>query len=663
MKSAKLSVCIAASLAITALSGCKKQEVPATETVATASAPESEIVTTPEYPERAYFGDTHVHTGWSADAGLDGAVTGPEDAFRLGRGEEVTSNTGQKVKLNRPLDWMVVTDHSDGMGTINEIRAGNPEMIADTFLNRMYKAMNGTDEEESSAAMLELISLQANGKLPKQIMDPKWMLSAWLKTIETADKYNEPDKFTAFIGYEWTVNSNGGDNLHRNLVFRDNAERAKQVLPLTTFKSEDPETLWNWMSTYEQKTGGKVLAIPHNGNLSNGRMFEETNFDGTPMTASYAESRQRWERLFELVQFKGQSESHPSLSPADEFAKWELWDTGNLNGVVKKPGMHRTEYWREALKSGMRLQAKLGVNPFKYGADAGTDTHTGLTTGEENNFWGKYKSLEPRKGRWAPIISGGPGPGGHKGWEQTAAGYTGVWATSNTREALWDAMMRRETFATTGPRMSVRFFGGWDFTDSDAGAGLVKAGYTKGVPMGADLAEKSGGVPSFLIAAMKDPQGANLDRVQVIKGWLGADGKTYEKVYDVKWSGDRKLGADGKLPAVGSTVNLGTASYSNSIGAPELITRWQDPEFDATLKASYYVRVLEIPTPRWTAYDQIRFNEKMSSDAPMSHQERAFSSPIWYDPAGSNTGKTVAIVGTKVARAAPLKGPVIVDVE
>ena len=614
------------------------------------------------FPERAYFGDTHVHTGWSADAGLDGAVTGPEDAFRLASGEQIKSNTGQDVRLKRPLDWMVITDHSDGMGTINEIGAGNPEMISDPFLKRMFEAMKGTDQAARSAATLELISLQGQGKLPKQVMDPKWMLSAWTKTADIADKYNQPGKFSALIGYEWTTNAGGGDNLHRNIVFRDGADKAKQVLPFTTFQSEDVEKLWAWMAAYEQKTGGKLLAIPHNGNMSNGRMFEETRFDGTPMTTAYAQGRQRWERLFELTQIKGQSESHPTLSPTDEFAKWDMWDTGNLDGVGKKPGMIRTEYWREALKSGMRIEAVLGTNPFKYGAESGTDTHTGLPTAEEDNFWGKFKALEPHKGRWQPAFIGAGKPGEHRGWEQSAAGYTGVWATANTRVAIWDAMQRRETFSTTGPRMTVRLFAGWDFTDADAGVGLVKAGYTRGVPMGGDLAAKAGGSPSFLVAAMKDPEGANLDRVQVIKGWLAADGSTHEKVYDVKWAGDRKPGTDGKLPAVGNTVNVATATYSNTIGASMFATRWQDPDFDPKAKAFYYVRVLEIPTPRWTAYDQVRFKEKMPAYVPMVHQERAFSSPIWYDPAGSNV-VTARVISSAWGKSAGKPKQIIIDAE
>ncbi|WP_395771810.1 DUF3604 domain-containing protein [Arenimonas sp.] len=634
MKTKQISIMISLALSLMVIAACKPKapaaEIPASSDAATTQAP-----VTPEtgYPERAYFGDTHVHTGWSFDAGLDGAVTSPEDAFRLASGAEVTSNSGQMVKLQRPLDWMVITDHSDGMGTINEVQSGNPEMIADPFLNTLYEAMKGNDPKARGAAVLEVINRQSNGNLPKQVMDPKWMVSAWQKTAATADKYNKPGTFTAMIGYEWTSNAGGGDNLHRNVIYRDDASFAKQMIPFTTFQSEDAEKLWDWMAAYEQKTGGKVLAIPHNGNLSNGRMFEETRFDGSPMTAEYAQNRQRWERLFELTQIKGQSESHPSLSPGDEFASWDMWDTGNLNGVVKKPGMIRTEYYREALKSGLRLEAKLGANPFKYGAQSGTDTHTGLATAEENNFWGKFKNLEPRAGRWQPVVTGGPGPGGHRGWEQSAAGYTGVWATSNTRAAIWDAMMRRETFSTTGPRMTVRFFGGYDFADSDAAGDVAKAGYSKGVPMGGDLkAAPAGKKAGFLIAAMKDPDGANLDRVQVIKGWLGADGKTHEKIYEVVWAGERKPDAAGKLPPVGNTVDMAKASYANSIGAAQLIAHWADPDFDPALKAVYYARVLEIPTPRWTAYDQMRFKDKMPDNIPTSLQERAFTSPIWYSP-------------------------------
>jgi hypothetical protein len=632
MKLNALSVRLVLIIGSMTLAACGKQEAPPPAATVAAPAPQAKSAPEPTYPTRAYFGDTHVHSGWSADAGLDGATLSPEDAFRFARGEEVKSNTGQMAKLKRALDWIVITDHSDGMGTINEIRDGNPKMIADPVLKRMYEAMRSGDEEKSRAALLEIINLQSTGKLPKQVMDPMWMVSAWDKTVRIADKYDEPGKFSALIGYEWTPNPGGGDNLHRNVIYRDGADKAGQELPLTTFQTEDPEKLWEWMEKYEAKTGGKLLAIPHNGNLSNGRMFEEKTFTGAPLTKGYADARQKWEPLFELTQIKGQSESHPSLSPTDEFAGWDLWDRGNLNGVAKKPAMLRTEYWREALKSGLRLEATLGTNPFKYGANAATDTHTGLATADDDNFWGKFAGSEPSPTRWKPVMIGGGRPGVIYSWEQAAAGYVGVWATANTRAALWDAMKRKETFATTGPRMTVRFFGGFGFGAGDT-ADLVKAGYGKGVPMGGDLkSSPDGKAPTFLIAAMKDPEGANLDRVQVIKGWLGADGKTQEKIYDVKWAGDRKPDASGKLPPVGNTVDLATATYANSIGAAELATSWSDPDFDPKLKAVYYVRVLEIPTPRWTAYDAVRYKITMPKKVTMIQQERALTSPIWYTP-------------------------------
>lgn len=616
-----------AGVSLLALAACGQGQL-AGEAGPSAQAGAAQVVET-AYPTRAYFGDTHVHTGWSMDAGTDGAILSPEDAYRFARGEAVKSNSGQTAKLQRPLDWYLVSDHSDGMGSINEVQAGNPDMVGDDpFLKRLNAALNSGDEAARTAMTMELVERQAKKMLPAIMFDPKWMVSAWQKTIAAAEKYNEPGKFTTFIAYEWTVNADGGNNLHRNVIFRDAADKAKQVVPLTTFKSQDPETLWAWMADYEAKTGGRVLAIPHNGNLSNGRMFEETRFDGSPLTRQYAETRQKWERLAELTQIKGQSESHPSLSPNDEFASWDLWDKGNLIGTEKKPGQWRTEYWREALKSGLRLEQTLGVNPFKLGANAGTDTHTGLSGVEEDNFWGKLASLEP-----GPERVNKPFNKVTAAWEMTSAGFMGVWATSNTREALWDAMERRETFATTGPRMSVRFFGGYDFRAADLGQ-LVKAGYTRGVPMGADLKPAPAGkAPTFLVAAMKDPEGANLDRVQIVKGWLDAGGKTHEQVFDVKWSGDRKPGANGKLPPVGSTVDVKTATYTNSIGAAELVGIWTDPAFDPKQRAVYYVRVLEIPTPRWTAYDQVKYKVTAPKAATLVHQERAFTSPIWYTPA------------------------------
>jgi hypothetical protein len=586
------------------------------------------------YPERPYFGDQHVHTGWSADAGGSGTTLGPEEALRFARGEEVVATTGQPVKLGSPLDWVAITDHSDGMGVISEIKSGNPEMMADATLKRWHE-MFAAGPAEALKATMELINAQANKKLPPLVMDPRFAKSVWLKNTALADSYNEPGRFTAFIGYEWTSNAGGGDNLHRNVIYRDGKDRADRVLPFTTFQSENPENLWQWMAEWETTTGGRLLAIPHNGNLSNGRMFALTRFDGSPMTAEWAEARQRWEPLFEVIQFKGQSESHPSLSPSDEFAKnYELWDRGNLVLQPKQPGMIQHEYLREALKNGLKVEQDLGTNPFRYGMVGGTDTHNALVAAEEDNFFGKFPTAEPRPDRWDENAMKF-GDRTVKGWEMTAAGYTAVWATGNTREELWDAMKRRETYSTSGPRMVVRFFGGYDFTADDVSRSPAVAGYAKGVPMGGELAvAPAGKAPTFLIAALKDPKTGNLDRIQVIKGWLDASGKPQEKIYDVAWSEPhRRKHVNGKLTPVGNTVDVDRAAWTNTIGAPELITVWTDPDFDPKQRAFYYARVLEIPTPRWTAYDAAYFKVKIDDPrVPMITQERAFTSPIWYTP-------------------------------
>ncbi|MFP5329100.1 MAG: DUF3604 domain-containing protein [Alphaproteobacteria bacterium] len=593
-----------------------------------------------KYPERVLWGDEHVHSSWSADAGLAGATLTPEDAVRFARGETVKSSTGLDAKLERPLDWIAVTEHSDGMGTINELQAGNREMLADATARRWYEMMRGT-REENLAAKKEAVSAQANKKLPGIMMDPKWLVSAWQKNVDVMEKYNQPGIFTAFIAYEWTSNGERGENLHRNVIFRDGADKTRSTFPLTTFVSAvpgragtDPESLWKWLADWEAKSGGKVLAIPHNGNMSNGWMFREARYDGSPMTNQWAAARERWERLYELYQYKGTGEAHPGLAPSDEFAGFGIWDTADLDGHAKKPGDINAEYWRDALKNGMKLVSSLGGNPFKYGAAGGTDTHNGLSTGgEENNFYGKFATNEPSANRWNNAYKAEEA-GMRKDWTLMAAGLTGVWAKSNTRADLWDAMFRRETYASSGPRITVRFFGGFGYHPGAAGRNLVATGYANGVPMGGDLkAAPVGKSPTFLFAAMKDPMGANLDRVQVVKGWVDAAGRTHEKIFDVKWSGNRKPGPGGKLPPMGNTVDLATAKYSNSIGAPELVGWFRDPQFNPKERAFYYLRVVEIPTPRWTLYDAVRFKVKMAPGVPMTQQERAVTSPIWYSPA------------------------------
>jgi hypothetical protein len=583
------------------------------------------------YPTRVLWGDEHVHTGWSVDAGAVGCTLGPEEALRFARGEQVKSSLGEPVKLSRPLDWVAVTDHSDAAGVIFEIRDGNPNLMADPVIKR-WRDMMG--DGRGVEAVSEMIAAHSNNKVPPAMKDPKLARSIWQKNTAIMERFNEPGRFTAFIGYEWTSNSGGGDNLHRNVIYRDGKDKADQVLPMTTFDSENPEDLWKWMEAWETKTGGSLLAIPHNGNLSNGKMFALTTFLGNPLTRAWAEARARWEPMYEATQIKGDSETHPSLSPTDEFANFEKWDKANLAGVSKQPGMLEREYVRQALKEGLLLEAKLGVNPFKFGLVSGTDTHTGLTIAEEDNFFGKHTGLEPTAHRYEDVVIKSPQVTIY-GSQMAAAGYTGVWATENTRESIWDALKRREAYSTTGPRIAVRFFGGWDFDAKDARTRMpAEAGYAKGVPMGGDLqAASAGKVPTFLVAALKDPLSGNLDRFQVVKGWTDAKGAMHEKVYDVAWSGDRKPDPKtGKVPAVGNTVDVADASWTNTIGAPELIAVWKDPDFDPKLRAFYYGRVIEIPTPRWTAYDAKRFGIQMPADVPMTVQERAYTSPIWYTP-------------------------------
>jgi hypothetical protein len=591
------------------------------------------------FPTRPLFGDTHLHTSFSFDAGAFGARLVPKDAYRFAKGEEINASSGQRVKLSRPLDFLVVADHSDNMGFFPQLLAGDSKMLADPQGRKWYDMI---ESGKGADAALEMIMAFSQGTFPKTLLSlpgTSTYQTAWRETIKAADEANDPGRFTAFIGYEWTSNT-GGNNLHRNVIFRDNGAKAALVEPFITMKplgSDNPRDLWKWMAAYEQKTGGELLAIAHNGNLSNGRMFPIIeSFTGKPIDRLYAETRARWERLYEATQIKGDGESHPFLSRNDEFANFERWDKGNLDlSELKKREMLEFEYARSALKNGLKLERELGVNPYKFGMVGSTDAHTGLAAVEEENFFGKTTSSEPSPTRAThPFIKTAKAV--IMGWEQTASGYAAVWARENTREAIFDAMQRRETYATTGPRMVVRLFGGFDFDAKDAANRMpAQVGYTKGVPMGGDLpAAPAGKAPTFLVAALKDPIGANLDRYQIIKGWLDAKGEVHEKVYDVAWSGDRKPGADGKVPAVGSTVDVANATFTNTIGSTELITLWTDPEFDPTQRAFYYGRVIEIPTPRWTAYDAKYFGVKMPADARMETQERAYTSPIWYTPQG-----------------------------
>ena len=592
------------------------------------------------YPARPFFGDTHLHTSASMDAGSSGTRLGPRDAYRFARGEQVTSNTGQPVKLSRPLDFLVVTDHSDGFGFFPLILNGDPTIMADPQGRKWHEMIQSG---KGADAAMEIVDAFSTGTISKAIVPvpgTQAYASTWRENIEAAEAYNEPGRFTAFIGYEWTSNT-GANNLHRNVIFRDNADRASQVEPYTTAKplgSDNPVDLWKWMAMYEEKTNGKVLAIAHNGNLSNGRMFPTVEAFGERIDRAYAEERIRWERLYEATQTKGTSEAHPYLSPTDEFAGFEIWDKGNLDVSVKKEkSMLEFEYARSAYKNGLKLERELGVNPYKFGLVGSTDSHTALSSAEEENFFGKITPSEPSAQRMShPFFHDEKTGLTIMDWEVGASGLAAVWATENTREAIWDAMERRETYATTGTRLLVRFFGGWGFVPDDADNRMVgQIGYSKGVPMGGELRDApEGKAPTFLVAALKDPIGANIDRIQIVKGWLDAKGEVHERVYDVVWgdADERRPGADGKLPAVGNTVDVEAATWTNTIGDSELRTVWKDPDFDPAQPAFYYARVLEIPTPRWTAYDANRFGVEPPPGARMTLQERAYTSPIWYAP-------------------------------
>jgi hypothetical protein len=585
------------------------------------------------FPNRVFFGDTHLHTAYSADAGMIGNTLGPEEAYRFARGETVVSSTGVPARLERPLDFMVVADHAENLGLAPMLAARDPGLLATPFGQALIARLDAGDP---AGAFETWSKAKAGGKDPLT-GSRQLYADVWQKLTAAAEAYNEPGRFSALIGFEWTSGP-GRNNLHRNVIFRGGKSGADTVIPFSSFDSVDPEDLWSWMEKAEETTG-RLLAIPHNGNLSNGMMFDDVRVTtGTAFDRDYAERRARWEPLYEVTQMKGDSETHPALSPNDEFADFETWDKGQLGPTPKTPDMLPREYAREALKRGLAFERQLGVNPFKFGMIGSTDSHTSLSTAKENNFFGKVAALEPSADpiRFNEVIGGigGPPSVAQYARQTSASGLAAVWARENSREALWDAMARKEVYATTGTRMTVRLFAGFGFSRDDLNrSDFARYGYANGVPMGGDLkAAPDGKAPSFLIRAMRDPDGANLDRVQIVKGWLDADGKTHERIYDVAWSGDRVPGSDGKLPPVGNTVNVEEATYSNAIGAPYLQAFWTDPDFDAKQPAFYYVRALEIPTPRWTTYDAKVFGVKRPDDVPASIQERAYTSPVWYTP-------------------------------
>lgn len=580
-----------------------------------------------DYPTQVFWGDTHLHSSLSTDAAAYGDTLGPDKAYRFALGQEVVSSSGQKVALNKPLDFLVVADHSDGLGFFKLLKQGHPSIVKEEQGQRWHEMVKEGRYHDVARA---LISSFSQGKLPWKTNDPSLLKPVWHQIVDTAERYNDPGQFTAFIGYEWT-SLIAGNNLHRVVMYRDGADKTRDFMPYTLADSADPEDLWANMAQYESETGGSVFAIPHNGNLSNGMMFADKTIDGQPYTADYLKRRKRWEPLYEVTQIKGDGETHPLLSPEDEFADYGTWDEGNLDlSAAKTDGMLQYEYARAALKRGVGYQGKQGLNPFEFGMIGSTDSHTSLAGAEEDNFFGKHPGVEPSNKRPSKTIKK-TAVGSMQAWQYMASGYAAVWATENSRAAIWDAMKRRETYATTGSRMQVRFFAAWDFKETDLQQPIADIGYAKGVPMGAVLTQKAGErrTPTFLVSALKDPARGNLDRIQIVKGWHDSQGQLQERVYNVVWAGARSENSKGQLAAVGNSVNVETATWQNNIGASSLTAVWVDPDYESDQQAFYYARVLEIPTPRWSTYDAARLSAPVPEDAPKTTQERAYTSPIW----------------------------------
>ena len=586
-----------------------------------------------DYPHNVYWGDAHLHTSLSFDAYGDGNTKlHPDLAYRFAKGEQIKGHDGKPVRISRPLDFLVIADHAEYMGVVQGVTLQNENLLS-TEAGARWGQM------AADGQLLEVVGeivTDAATDSPRELSE-EFTSSVWKDVTAEAEKHNQPGIFTAFIGYEFTSTPEG-DNLHRVVIFRDDSDKANQIVPFSSFDSPNPEDLWRNLEDYENATGGRAMSIPHNGNLSAGRMFELQQFNGDPLTEEYAKQRMRFEPLVEMTQMKGDSETHPALSMDDEFADFETWDLGNIL-VTKRtsPELMEHEYSRSALKHGLAQAEQLGTNPFKFGMIGATDSHTSFSNSEEDNFLGKYATASPNPDRWQKKFPPDTVPGVLEQfveWQTSMSGLAGVWANENTRRSIFDAMERKEVYATTGPRITVRMFGGFDLAEEDAFRhDMVDLGYRKGVPMGGDLTDAPDGKsPTRLLSALKDPDGANLDRIQVVKGWLDDNGEMHEKVYDVSVSDGRRI-VDGKVTSgVGSTVDLATASYRNTIGDAQLLAGWTDPDFDPAVRSFYYARVIEIPTPRWTAFDELRFGIKLGPEVTRILQERAYTSPIWYTP-------------------------------
>jgi Protein of unknown function (DUF3604) len=543
----------------------------------------------------------------------------------------------------------VVSDHAELMGVIRAANLGE-DNFEDLGLwgnvkrwFAFYMLNRAISNEGGSELFSSLLPVPPENPGSDPVQDPANEMptntfgdtrlaetNAWHEIVDAAEQHNNPGTFTSLIGWEWSSIPVGA-NLHRIVFTPDAGSLAKQFLPFGSDDSQYPEDLWAWLEETQESTGARFIAMPHNSNISKGYMYAETSLRGEPITAEYARTRMRWEPISEVTQFKGDSETHPALSPDDQFADFETYTHYIQQGQSEYvPG--KADFMRPALKTGLSLEQKTGVNPYQFGVIGSTDSHSGLASAEEDNFWGKFaRDSTPENKRSDDSIGGSRATG----WSMQGGGLAAAWTRDNTRDEIYAAFQRKETYATTGTRIKVRIFAGWGFVEEDlAATDFAARGYAGGVPMGGSLqAQENAGAPVLIIRAERGATNANLDRVQVIKGWIDSAGEQQERIYNVAWSGERTLAADGSLAAVGNTVDLSTGIYTNTIGAPELSTRWQDPDFDATQRAFYYVRVLEIPTPRHSLLDAIALErERHPEEGPATIQERAYTSPVWYTP-------------------------------
>lgn len=617
-----ISICL-----LTACAQDQEQQETMTDETAALEKTATKVKKNPN--KNLYWGDTHLHTNYSSDAFLFGTIMAtPDEAFRFAKGETmIYPPTGEKIKIKKPLDFLVVSDHAEGLGTMTKARNKDALLMSTEVGKRLAKIVEGKPGIPMFLTWLRAKNLGQSGLT--EIDTGKVMSNIWAEYSRYADQHNAPGNFSAFIGWEWT-STLGGNNLHRVLFTPEDSKKAQQFLPYSATHSPYPEDLWAWLDATTAKHDLDLISIPHNSNVSGGLMFpDEKNSKGEDLDVSYAKTRAKWEPIVEMTQIKGTSEAHPALSPNDEFANFELWDIllkTSGNNVAQRTTPMRADFVRYGLQDGLKLEEKFKVNPYKFGFIGSSDSHTALSSVEEDNFTGKN------------LIDGGA-TDKSKNWikdvkhlDFSAAGYAAVWAESNTRRDIYDAFIRKEVYGTTGTRIQLRVFGGWDFETSDVEqANFVAMGYKKGVPMGGDLSKAKDKKLRLMIQAAKDPDGGNLDRVQVVKSWL-KDGNPQEQVYNVAWAGDRILDTKGELAPIGNTVDVKTATYENTIGTAELATVWEDPNFDPSLRAVYYVRVLEIPTPRFSTIASAKMGQDPWAGAEPVIQERAYSSPIWYTP-------------------------------